>query len=138
MLLLGRAFGEDKASSPGNPPRILIAAEVDKEDNLVLVSYQIVFAQPPSPKERGAAFNKRILDKVPLKDVKIYDTTGKEVSIEAARKILGKDAPVLASSWGRPLPAFYRKVFKDEMLLFVFPKEAPSWKEIQEPEQPVQ
>jgi len=130
--------GQDKAGSPGNPPRILIASEIDKEGNLMLVSYQTVFAQPPNPKLPGAAFNTRILDKVPLKDVKIYDVTGKEVSVEAARQLLGKETPVLASSWGRTLPPFYRKVFKDEMLLFAFPKEAPSWKEIQEPEHPVQ
>jgi hypothetical protein len=136
-LLLGHAFGQDKAASPGNPPHILIASEIDKEGNLVLVRYQTVFALPANPKVSGAAFNTRILEKVPLKNVKIYGLNGKEVTVDTARKMLGKDTPVLVSSWGRPLPPFYRKVFKNELLLFAFPKEAPSWKEIQEPEQPV-
>jgi hypothetical protein len=136
-ILLGYARADYKPGSPGNPPRILIAREIDEQDDLVLVRYQTVFALPPSPKERGAAFNERYLEKVPLKGVKIYDGNGKEVTVEAARKLLGKETPVLTSPFGRPLPPFYRKVFKDEMLLFAFPKEAPDWKEIQEPEQPV-
>jgi hypothetical protein len=126
----------DEAHSPGNPPGILIASEIDNDGNLVLVSYHTDFALPPNPNLPGTAVNTRILEKVPLKGVKIYDVAGKEVTVEAARKLLGKDTPVLASSWGRPLPPFYRKVFRDEMLLFAFPKEAPSWKEIQEPDHP--
>jgi hypothetical protein len=127
----------DEAHAPGNPPHILIASEIDNEGNLVLVSYHTDFALPANPQTSGAAFNTRLLEKVPLKGVKIYDVTGKEVTVEAARKLLGKDTPVLASPWGRPLPPFYRKVFRDEMLLFAFPREAPSWKEIQEPDHPV-
>jgi hypothetical protein len=137
-LLTGVAFGQDKGGAPGNPPRVLIAAQIDDPDNLVLVRYRTIYRLPASPTGGVFSYNERSLEKVPLKGVRICRGDGKAVSVEAARKLLGnKETAVLASSWGRPLPPFFRAVFKGDVLLFVFPQIAPAWEEIQEPERPV-
>jgi hypothetical protein len=61
--------------------------------------------------------------------VKIRDGDGKEVPIDAARKRLGgKDTAVLALSWEEPLSPVYRRLFRDDILVFVFPKSVPAWK----------
>jgi hypothetical protein len=68
----------------------------------------------------------------------IYELLLPFVKKMPARKVLGgKETPILASSWGQQLPPFYRKVFKDDILLFAFPREAPTWKTIEAPEVPV-
>src|SRR5262249_31350732 len=123
----------------GNPPVVLIASEIDADEHLVLVAYRTIFIQPAgSLGGGGPRENERSLNRVPLKGVKIYRGDGKEVTVEAARKQLGgKDTPVLASSWGEQLPPFYRSVFRDDTLLFAFPKDAPTWKAIQSPSTPV-
>jgi hypothetical protein len=134
-LLLGPLLGHGKDASPGNPPVVLIASKIDADGNLVLVRYKTIFMQPASPKVGGAIYNERSLSKVSLKGVKIYGGDGKEVTVEVARKRLGdKDTAILATSWGRQLPPFYRRVFTDDVLLFAFPQESPTWKAIQDPE----
>jgi hypothetical protein len=138
VLSLGPLLGQDKDASPGNPPAVLIASQIDRDGNLVLVQYKTIYMQPASRKSGVAMWNERYLTKVPLKGVKINGGDGKEVTIEVARKLLGdKEAAILATSWGRQLPPFYRRVFKDDVLLFAFPREAPIWRAIQDPEAPV-
>jgi hypothetical protein len=41
------------------------------------------------------------------------------------------------SSWKEPLSKFYRELFSGKSLLFIFPGDAPRWKQIQEPSRPV-
>ena len=53
------------------------------------------------------------------------------VVLVAARKRLGgKDTAVLALSWEEPLSPVFRQLFRDDVLVFVFPKNAPTWKRI--------
>ena len=133
VSVLTTAVGQDRSGTPGNPPRILVASSIDEDGNLVLVSYRTIYIGFD-----GSSYNNRSLSKVSLKRVKIYTVSGKEVSTESARKLLArKETPILASSWGMPLPAFYRRLFTEEGLLFMFPQEAPVWKEIQDPSRPV-
>jgi hypothetical protein len=129
------AVGQPKDATPGNPPAILIASQIDADGNLVLVRYKTIFLQPAGPNSAGGPiYNERSLKNVSLKGVKIYGGDGKEVTIEDARKMLGdKDSPVLASSGGVPRLPFYRAAFKDDVLLFSFPRESPTWMTIQEP-----
>ena len=136
---LGPSPGQGNEASPGNPPAVLIASEIDADEHLVLVEYRTIYIQPAGPLGGGGPReNERSLSRVPLKGVKIYSVNGKEVTVEAARKRLGgKDTPILASSWGEQLPPFYRSVFRADTLLFVFPKDAPTWKTIQSPSTPV-
>lgn len=138
MLSLGTLFGQDKDATPGNPPVVLLASEIDANGALILVEYRTIFFQPTQKGGGGPVYNDRSLSKTALKDVKIYGKDGKEITVDAARKRLaGKETPILASSWGQKLPPFYRKVFQDDMLLFAFPQEAPAWRTIAAPELPV-
>ena len=138
-LWLGPLFAQNKDGAPGNPPVVLIASEIDPDDALVLVQYKTIFIHPASPNEGGGPiYNERSLRTVALKGVKIYGGDGKEVTVEAARKKLGsKETPIFASSWGHQLPPFYRKVFKDDVLLFAFPQDSPTWQTTEEPDLPV-
>ncbi|WP_157369153.1 hypothetical protein [Zavarzinella formosa] len=137
-LSLGALCGQDKDGAPGNPPTALIAAGIDKDGTLLLVQYKTIYLQPTAQGGGGPIYNERSLSKAALKGVKIYGREGKELTVEAARESLGsKETPILVSSWGEKLPPFYRTVFKDDVLLFAFPQQAPTWKPIQEPEVPV-
>jgi hypothetical protein len=138
VLSLSPLCGQGKDGTPGNPPVVLVASEIDTDGALVLVQYKTIFIQPTENGGGGPIYNERSLSKVALKGVKIYGGDGNEMTVEAARKVLGgKETPILASSQGQQLPAFYRKVFKDDILLFAFPREAPTWKAIEAPELPV-
>jgi hypothetical protein len=138
VLLVGPLLGQGKEESPGNPPAVLIASQIDTDSNLVLVQYRTIFMQPASPTSGVTIYNERYLSKVSLKGVKLYGGDGKEVAVEAARKLLGgKETVILATSWGRQLSPVYRRVFKDDVLLFAFPRESPTWTAIQDPEAPV-
>jgi hypothetical protein len=107
---------------------VLVASDIDADGNLVLVGYETVVIQPAGPLGGGGPRRTRVVTKTPLEGVKIRDGAGKEVTIDAARKRLGgKDTAVVALSWGEPLSPVYRRLFRDDILVFVFPKSAPAW-----------
>jgi hypothetical protein len=134
-LIIGAnaATAQDRSATHGNPPRILIASSLDADGNLVLVTYKTIYIGFD-----GYSYNARSLHKVPLQDVRIRTVAGMDLSLDETRKLLeGKETPVLVSSWNEPLSKFWQKLFSDKSLLFIFPREAPLWKEIQEPNRPV-
>ena len=142
ILIVGADADDSKKDvTPGNPPEILIASRIDKDENLLLVEYRTIFIQPASPKGPGGPlYNVRSTYPVSLKGVVIYGGDGKEVSVSVARKQLGdtdKDAAIVVTSWGHQMSPVYRKLFKQDVLVFAFPKDSPSWKTIQGPELPV-
>jgi hypothetical protein len=128
VLSVGTSHGQD--AWPGDPPIILIASQIDADGALLLVQCKTIVIQPAGPGAPGGPMNFRAETKVPLKGVKIYDKEGHELTVETARKLLRrKDTAILASSWGHhQLAPVYRALFQDDMLLFVFPREAPTWK----------
>jgi hypothetical protein len=142
-LVLGQEKEGSAAAAPAksaqrapayDPPEIVVAAAIDDEDNLVLVNYRTIFIG-----FQGESYNDRSLTKAPLKDVAIFTVKGEKLTVEAARRrIAGRDTPVLCSAWSTPLPGFYAAMFSPETLHFVFPKEPPIWKKIQEPGRPIQ
>ena len=134
-LIIGAnaAIAQDRSGTPGNPPRILIAASIDTDGKLQLVTYKTIYIGFD-----GYSYNDRSVHTVPLSEVRIRTVAGMDVSLKEARKLLeGKETPILASSWNEPLSKSYQGLFSGESLLFVFPKDAPLWKEIQEPSRPV-
>lgn len=142
ILALGAEADDSKTdATPGNPPDVLIASQIDKDENLLLVKYRTIFLQPAGPGQPGGPmYNDRSTYRVPLKDVVIYGGNGKEISVAVARKQLGdkdKDTAIVVTSWGDQLSPVYRKLFKDDVLVFAFPKESPDWKPIQAPDLPV-
>jgi hypothetical protein len=131
------AFGQEsraaKTSPPENPPQILVVSSIDPDGNLTLVSYKTIYIG-----FTGESYNNRSLTKVTLRDVRILTVKGEELSIESARdRISGRDTPILVSSWKTPLSEFYKGMFTPETLHFVFPANAPVWKQVQEPGRPV-
>jgi hypothetical protein len=121
-------------SPPENPPQILIACSIDAEGNLVLVHYKTIFIG-----FTGESYNERYTTKVLLKDVQILTVDGTEMTIEAARKrIAERDTPILATSYKTAFPKFYAEMFAPATLHFIWPEQAPQWKQIQEPGRPVQ
>lgn len=128
------AEAQEPFPTPGNPPRILLATSIDADGNLLLVSYRTIYIG-----FSGESYNDRTVDKVSLAEVQIVDTGGKEVTLQAAReRIKGKETPILVTSWHEPLSPAYKPLFTGELLLFKFPKQAPDWKEIQDPSRPLQ
>lgn len=125
---------ESETSAPAyNPPRILVATSIDDDDNLVLVNFKTIHIG-----FEGDSYNHRSETKVAMQDVKIFNVKGDKMSIDAARKqINDKDTPILCSSWHAPLPKFYATMFAPETLHFLFPKQSPAWKEIEEPGRPI-
>lgn len=114
---------------PENPPVILVASSIDSDDHLVLVSYHSIFIG-----FSGESYNERLAKKVSLKDVQILTVDGMEISLEAARKRLSeRDMPVLATSSKARVSKFYATMFAPETLLFVFPAQAPQWRNIESP-----
>jgi hypothetical protein len=133
MIVASAATAQDRSGTPGNPPRILIASSIDADGNLELVTYRTIYIG-----FGGYSYNARSLQKVPLKDVRIRTVAAADVSVDEARKLLeGKETPILVSSWSEPLSEFYRGLFSGKSLLFIFPRDAPLWKQIQEPSRPV-
>lgn len=132
VFCLSQTLAQEVRPTPGNPPRILIATSIDTEDRLELVSYKTIYIGMG-----GESYNDRNVTMVSLADVKIYTVGGKEISQETARQLLtGEETPVLFMSRKEPLSPFYQKLFQEQGLVFVFPREAPLWKEIQEPSRP--
>lgn len=123
-----------KPTAPAfDPPQILVAAAIDHEDNLVLVNFRTTYIG-----FTGESYNSRSVSKTALKEVQIANVKGEKVSIAAAREQLaGRDTPILCSSWNSSLPDFYASMFSPTTLHFVFPRESPVWKEIQEPGRPI-
>lgn len=137
---VGVSPGVDKPeAAPGNPPALLLATGIDRDGRLVLVSYRTIFIHPADPGVPAIPReNERSESAVSLKGVKISGIDGKEVTVEAARKRLaGKETPVLVRSWGEKLPDGFKPLFKDDVLVFVFPDQAPGWKDIESPGTPV-
>jgi hypothetical protein len=125
--------------SPGNPPTMLIASQINGNGNLVLVEYRTIFLQPASPTAPGGPrYNSRSESEVSLKGVKICNKNGKQLSLETARsQIANKETAVLATGFGQEVSPTFRALFRDDILVFVFPDEAPRWKEIQAADLPV-
>jgi len=121
-------------SPPENPPQILIASSIDADGHLVLVRYKTIFIG-----FSGESYNERSTTKALLKDVQIRTADGNEITLEAARERISEgDTPILVTSYKAKLPKFYAEIFAPSTLHFVFPKQAPEWKQIQEPGRPVQ
>lgn len=134
LQFLGSAIACGKEPTPGNPPRVLLAGGIDADGSLELVSYRTIYIG-----FTGESYNSRSVRKVALLEVKIVRAGGEAIELGAARKLLaGKETPVLASSWGSPLPASYRSLFSGDAMLFIFPREAPAWQEIQDPSRPLE
>ncbi len=115
--------------SPGNPPRILLAAEINAEANeLVLANYRTIYIG-----FGGECYNHRTLKGVSLRDVKLRTVAGEELSIEEAQARIDGETAILATSWRRGVPAAYRALLTGDSLVFEFPKDAPQWEEIQDP-----
>ena len=125
---------DSEISAPAfNPPRILVATSIDDDGNLLLVNFKTIHIG-----FEGDSYNHRSETKIALQDVKIFNVKGEKMSIDAARKqINDKDTPILCSSWHATMPKFYAKMFAPETLHFLFPKQSPAWKEIEEPGRPI-
>jgi hypothetical protein len=132
-LLSGLGIPAQDNYNPENPPVILVASSINEVGELSLVSYQTIYIGM-----QGDSYNHRSLQKVSLKGVKIFNASGTELKIDSVRKLLAdKETPILATSYGSPLPVFYKNLFAGESLVFIFPKAAPNWKKIQDPGRPV-
>ena len=114
--------------SPGNPPRILLAAEINAAGELVLASYRTIYIG-----FGGDCYNHRTLKSVSLKEAKLRTVGGKELSLDEARERLDGETAILATAWKHDVPAAYRSLLQDDALVVVFPKDAPEWEDMQDP-----
>lgn len=125
---------QDMSPSIANPPRILLAARITDDDQLELVTYQTIYIGFD-----GSSYNHRSLQKISLRDVRITKLDGTELTPNEARQQLATqlETPVLAIAWNQPLAEPFQKFFAKDVLLFKFPKQAPVWKEPQDPTRPL-
>lgn len=129
----GESKGQGESETPGNPPQILIASSIDKNGNLDVVSFKTIYIGFD-----GYSYNNKTVNKQTLRDVKIQTLAGAKISVDEARELLaGKETPILATSHDEPLSKFYQQLFAAKSLVFIFPDEAPLWKEIGEPDRPL-
>lgn len=128
----------EKQLAVDNPPRILIASEINSQNELVLIRYHSIYMQPASPKGPIISYNERYEENVSLKKVQIRTVGGKELTLDEAKKKFGtKERPILASSYDRLPGKVFMQLFQEDTLIFIFPEESPVWKNIQSPGSPV-
>ncbi len=127
---------EDKTAENApaeDPPRILVAAAIDGNDQLDLVSYHSIFIG-----FSGEAYNERLTAKISLDDVRITNAGGEKIDLQSARKKIAEhDTPIIVTSYHARLPAFYANMFAADTLHFSFPKKAPEWRDIESPGSPL-
>jgi hypothetical protein len=69
-------------------------------------------------------FFSEIVKKVPVKDVKAFDTRGKALDEKALAEALKKETIVLVSADGNPVDPFYLKIVKEGTVVLVLPQDA--------------
>jgi uncharacterized protein (TIGR03067 family) len=108
-----------------NPPQFLIASGINEKEQLVLQKYQHVTRLPASAKDKPTGSSYKSSDAVSLKGVTIISGDGKEISVAEARKVLTKESPILVMSGGEKPSSVYLKAVSKDILIFVFPADAP-------------
>jgi len=128
-----RSVGSEPVAPAYDPPQIVVAAGIDRDNNLLLINFRTIYIG-----FTGESYNSRSVSKKPLKEVQIFTVDGEKVSLENAREQLdGIDTPILCSSYDTKLPDFYVPLFSPKTLHFVFPEVSPEWTKIQEPGRPL-
>ncbi|MCA9198749.1 MAG: hypothetical protein KDA87_14470 [Planctomycetales bacterium] len=128
---------QEESPAIANPPRILLATRITDDDQLELVTYQTIYIGFD-----GSSYNHRSLQKISLQDVRITKLDGTEwtewTPHEARQQLATQpETPVLALAWNQPLAKQFKTFFAKDVLLFTFPKQAPVWKEPQDPSRPL-
>jgi thiol-disulfide isomerase/thioredoxin len=122
---------DDGVPTRGAQPRLLIASAIDGDGNLILSGTEqrerkIVREVDKNGKKTTEAtpmtypvvvLNRQV---VSLKDVTIYESDGKQISIDQARQRLKEPAPVLLTFAGEKLDPIYLRVVSKDTLLFAF------------------
>jgi hypothetical protein len=126
VTVLGVAGGGDSSPQlPTSPAPIQILAQLDDKGNLTLVIPYTVFVKEDAPKGSGAEYEivpetREETRTVPLKEVKVYETDGKEADLRRLPGVLRKPTPALLAADGKLDPVRLRLV-KDGTLIFVGP-----------------
>jgi hypothetical protein len=128
------ALPQEEKVELGNPPQVILVAGIDPEGRLIQVEYRTIYIGFD-----GSGFNSRSTHTVDLADVKIMSMQGEILTLSEVRERLGKrEQPVVVMSDGvEPLNGF-RRLFQDDVICFVFPRRAPSWRPIQDPQMPLE
>lgn len=132
MTLCLSAMPQEKNVELGNPPQVILVAGIDAEGRLIQVEYRTIYIGFD-----GAGFNSRSTHAVDLADVKLMSMRGEVLTLPEARERLGKqEQPVVVMSGGaEPLEGF-RQLFREDVVCLIFPRKAPQWRPIQDPQMP--
>ena len=131
-LSTATVVAEDNAACPGNPPTILLASKIT-DQAIELVGYRTIYIG-----FSGESYNSRSTQTVSLADVKIRDLAGAELTCQAAQERIKGETAILVTSGHEGISDTYKRLFHKDILVFCFPKQAPTWEPIQDPTRPVE
>ena len=126
------SHSEEEKVDLGNPPQVILVAGIDEKGRLIQVEYRTIYIGFD-----GSGFNSRSTHAVDLTDVKITSIQGEVLTLPEARKRLGKrEQPVVVMSDGAEPLSGFRQLFRDDVICLIFPRKAPQWRPIQDPQMP--
>lgn len=116
-----------------SPPQILMTSGINEAGELLVQKYQNVTRLPAGPQDKPSGSSYRVTVPVSLKGVAFLTSEAKVLTLEEARKRIGKGSPVLVMSGGEKPAAVYRRLLAKDVLILVFPGEAPAFEKARWP-----
>lgn len=122
---LGMTRAGDTPRLPSGPAPVQVIARMGDKGSLVLV---IPYTEYVKEEVNDGTGSIRIVPErreetrtVPLKEVKVYGTDGKEVDAKRLPELLGQPVPALCSADGKAVDPLHLRLVKDGTLIFVGP-----------------
>ena len=135
LSLVGANIRTDKISLPKGPQPMQVAAQIDKEGNLLI--RQTTTAYVPETRQRIVQKDGRNVTETFTTYVAVYRTVeyrvkskgfqvrgldGKAVDRNTLARRLARETPMLLSADGKPVDPFYLQVLKAGTLVLVLPR----------------
>lgn len=138
-VLAGPTLAEERTPLPKGPPPMQFVARIDDQGRLAVRMVVPDFPPPrgdrddrPSRSGRGDRSTRdrdmpppptfrEVTDRFDLRDVRAYDTDGREIDRDRLRDMLRKDMHILISGDGRKVDPFYLAIIKEGTPVLILP-----------------
>ncbi len=124
----GQARAEEKLSLPKSSTPTPVVASMDKDGRVVLrmqvpeYRSNSAIKVDPGANDAGGAYEmvwREQTYRLDIKEVKVYDTAGKEIDAKAVRHLLSKETLALYT-YGEKVDSLHLRTVKDGTLIFVY------------------